>query len=334
MQVALPIHLNINPIESFLDTEVTIQEMSNKPTHNDVLLGRGVATNRHPGNENFRAIVSQHVEVYVVSTKKQKTSISRSIVEKVHKELNGKFLEKNPKTGLWHEVDDKRALEKTAQALRDGAAPLRKQLSEDMSDPTFLEAVFDGDNHKTTSAMASKQADSKTSSKKNKKRSNSKTSSSSHSTKKQRTTEPVPSEAAYAARQSAPQSNSTFPPQYVEYSAVPSLNQYSQQAYVMPYNQGSSGYHHQVPSMDHHYAPMPPLDPLYHIPPTGSMDGLFSTTLAEPTISYHSNINNMSQQQQQHRHSHASLTNEDFLRAAGFDDGSIVDVLFETKGQR
>lgn len=61
MQVALPIHLNINPIESFLDTEVTIQEMSNKPTHNDVLLGRGVATNRHPGNENFRAIVSQHV---------------------------------------------------------------------------------------------------------------------------------------------------------------------------------------------------------------------------------------------------------------------------------
>ena len=31
------------------------------PTHTDVLLGRGVATNRHPGNENFRAIVGQHV---------------------------------------------------------------------------------------------------------------------------------------------------------------------------------------------------------------------------------------------------------------------------------
>ena len=31
------------------------------PTHTDVLLGRGVATNRHPGNENFRAIIAQYV---------------------------------------------------------------------------------------------------------------------------------------------------------------------------------------------------------------------------------------------------------------------------------
>lgn len=120
--------------------------MIEMPTHTDVLLGRGVAANRHPGNENFRAIVSQHVEVYVISAKKQKTMISRSIIDKVHTELNppGRFLAKNVKTGLWHEVDDKRALEKTAQALRDGAAPLRKQLSEDMSDPTFLDALFDG----------------------------------------------------------------------------------------------------------------------------------------------------------------------------------------------
>ena len=32
-----------------------------KPTHTDVLLGRGVGTNRHAGNTNFRHIVSQHV---------------------------------------------------------------------------------------------------------------------------------------------------------------------------------------------------------------------------------------------------------------------------------
>lgn len=41
------------------------QQMTDSPTHNDVLLGRGVATNRHPGNENFRSIVNEHV----VSTK-------------------------------------------------------------------------------------------------------------------------------------------------------------------------------------------------------------------------------------------------------------------------
>mmetsp|Transcript_33991 Transcript_33991/g.62519 ORF Transcript_33991/g.62519 Transcript_33991/m.62519 type:complete len:366 (-) Transcript_33991:271-1368(-) len=121
--------------------------MTDKPTHMDVLLGRGVATNRHPGNRHYRSIISQHADVYLTSTKKQKMSISRSIVNKIHTELNppGKFLEKKAETGLWHEVANKRALEKTAQALRDGAAPLRKQLLEDMSDPAFLDALFDGD---------------------------------------------------------------------------------------------------------------------------------------------------------------------------------------------
>eukprot|EP00571_Detonula_confervacea_P014068 CAMPEP_0172309638 /NCGR_PEP_ID=MMETSP1058-20130122/10307_1 /TAXON_ID=83371 /ORGANISM="Detonula confervacea, Strain CCMP 353" /LENGTH=345 /DNA_ID=CAMNT_0013022297 /DNA_START=120 /DNA_END=1157 /DNA_ORIENTATION=+ len=81
----------------------------------------------------------------MTSTKKQKMMISRSIVDKVRTELNppGRFLEKDPMTGLWHEVDDKRALLKTAQVLRDGAAALRKQLTEDMSDPNFLNTLFD-----------------------------------------------------------------------------------------------------------------------------------------------------------------------------------------------
>jgi hypothetical protein len=80
----------------------------------------------------------------VTSTKKQKMLISRSIVDIVNTEWNppGRFLEKQS-SGLWAEVNTKKALEKTAQALRDGAFPLRKQLSEDFSDPSFLEAVFD-----------------------------------------------------------------------------------------------------------------------------------------------------------------------------------------------
>lgn len=80
----------------------------------------------------------------MTSTKKQKMMISRSIVDKVRNDLNppGRFLEKDA-SGLWFEVGMRKALEKTSQALRDGAFPLRKQLSEDMSDPTFLAAVFD-----------------------------------------------------------------------------------------------------------------------------------------------------------------------------------------------
>ena len=72
-------------------------------------------------------------------------AISRSIVEAVRaRSPPGRFLEKDVDTGLWYDIGDKKAIEKTSQALRDGAASLRKQLSDDMSDPNFLEAVFDG----------------------------------------------------------------------------------------------------------------------------------------------------------------------------------------------
>eukprot|EP00581_Thalassiosira_minuscula_P013992 CAMPEP_0183716376 /NCGR_PEP_ID=MMETSP0737-20130205/10325_1 /TAXON_ID=385413 /ORGANISM="Thalassiosira miniscula, Strain CCMP1093" /LENGTH=134 /DNA_ID=CAMNT_0025945643 /DNA_START=221 /DNA_END=625 /DNA_ORIENTATION=+ len=119
----------------------------NKPTQSDVLLGRGIGTNRHPGNIRFRAIVSEHAEAYAASTKKEKMSISKSIVNAVKTNLNppGRFLEKSVDTGMWHEVTQKRALEKTAQALRDAAALLRKQLLEDMSDPKFMDDLFQED---------------------------------------------------------------------------------------------------------------------------------------------------------------------------------------------
>ncbi|KAL7509368.1 hypothetical protein ACHAXN_010224 [Cyclotella atomus] len=71
--------------------------------------------------------------------------ISRSIVEKISESVSppGCFLERDNSGSAWKEADTKKALEKTAQALRDGAFPLRKQLSEDFLDSGFLEAIFD-----------------------------------------------------------------------------------------------------------------------------------------------------------------------------------------------
>lgn len=65
----------------------------------DVLCGRGVTTNRHPGNTKFRSLVGCNKEVYVSSTKKQKMLISRSIVTAV-RGLGGRFLEMDRETGL------------------------------------------------------------------------------------------------------------------------------------------------------------------------------------------------------------------------------------------
>lgn len=71
-------------------------------------------------------------------------AISRSIVDAV-RSMNppGRFLEKSLDTGLWNDIGNRKAIEKTSQALRDGAATLRKQLSADLGDPEFLSAVFD-----------------------------------------------------------------------------------------------------------------------------------------------------------------------------------------------
>lgn len=115
-----------------------------QPHTNDVLCGRGVTTNKWAGNEKFRSLVGLNKELYVTSTKRQKMAISRSIVEAVQSmNPSGRFLERDPATGLWSSIGDRKATEKTSQALRDGAAALRRQLSQDLCDPDFLSAVFD-----------------------------------------------------------------------------------------------------------------------------------------------------------------------------------------------
>lgn len=128
-----------------------------KPHHNDVLCGRGVTTNRHPGNESFRSLVGLNKELYVSVTKLAKMDISRSIVQAVRLlDPPGRFLDKDPATLLWHDIGHKKAVEKTSQALRDGAAMLRQQLSADFRDPGFINAVFSDDNAATSTCTPKK----------------------------------------------------------------------------------------------------------------------------------------------------------------------------------
>ena len=96
-----------------------------QPHGHDVLCGRGVTTNRHKGNEKFRDFVDEKKDEYVKSTKREKNKISKSIVQHVRNlDPPGRFLEKNV-NGLWYDIGDKKACEKTAQALRDRAAKMK-----------------------------------------------------------------------------------------------------------------------------------------------------------------------------------------------------------------
>lgn len=97
--------------------------MSNSSTTNtindsDVLCGRGGATNNHVGNKMFRSMVSEHQREYLSAKKKDKALISQRIVRLV-REQGGRFLRRT-NDGLWTDVGNKKATEKTSQALREG----------------------------------------------------------------------------------------------------------------------------------------------------------------------------------------------------------------------
>lgn len=99
-------------------------------SRNDVLCGRGGGTNVHPGNRRFRDLINANRRAYLKARKNDKPAISRTIVRTI-RDMNGRFLKKDEKLGLWFEIGDDGAREKTSQALRQRAPEMRKILFED-----------------------------------------------------------------------------------------------------------------------------------------------------------------------------------------------------------
>lgn len=86
--------------------------------------------NYHPGNEYFRELVRQHKVAYVACPKARKGKFSRMIVDEIGKrDPPGRFLKQDNDTKLWYDIGDKKALDKTRQALREGAPELLKDMS-------------------------------------------------------------------------------------------------------------------------------------------------------------------------------------------------------------
>eukprot|EP00957_Ditylum_brightwellii_P083292 6332977-Ditylum_brightwellii.AAC.1 len=111
--------------------EVEPSTMSNisNPLPTDVICGRGGGALRHAGNLTYRNIVALNKGLYTTCKKSDKLKISRSIVAAI-RETNGRFLEQDSVTKLWNDIGDKKAVEKTSQALREGQPKLRKKIIE------------------------------------------------------------------------------------------------------------------------------------------------------------------------------------------------------------
>lgn len=113
------------------------KDMIETPHDHDVLSGRGNFVNYHAGNAFFRALVRKHKIAYVACPKPQKGKFSELIINEI-KSRNppGRFLKQDPKTMMWYDIGEKKALDKSRQALREGAPDIEKELQVEQSTVT------------------------------------------------------------------------------------------------------------------------------------------------------------------------------------------------------
>lgn len=103
-----------------------------EPHDNDVLYGRGGGTNHHPGNKRYRKMVEDRKIDYVNCKRLDKPLVALGIIREWRgQDPPGRFLKLDEKTGLWFDVGDKKAREKTSQALREKAPLIRQQQEQD-----------------------------------------------------------------------------------------------------------------------------------------------------------------------------------------------------------
>ena len=91
-----------------------------EPLPTDCLFGRGGGTNHHPGNKLYRQRVEDKKELYLKSKRLDKPIVAMDII-KEWRDMDppGRFLKQDDVTKLWNDVGDKKAREKTSQALRE-----------------------------------------------------------------------------------------------------------------------------------------------------------------------------------------------------------------------
>lgn len=91
---------------------------SNVIYDNDVICGRGGASNKHKGNIFFRELVAKHKQKYLASNKVEKKLIAKFIVDAIRRN-GGRFLKLDEAMEIT-DIGDISAMEKTCQALREG----------------------------------------------------------------------------------------------------------------------------------------------------------------------------------------------------------------------
>lgn len=90
-------------------------KMTDLPSNNDVLLGKGKPIQEFCGNQRLCARIDDHLGQYNMKSKSEKTALAADIVNKVRMS-NGHFLSKE--SGIWTEVSDDVARDKVSHMFR------------------------------------------------------------------------------------------------------------------------------------------------------------------------------------------------------------------------
>ena len=97
---------------------------------NDVLLGRGNFTKLWSGNIFYRSLIDTKKYDYVIADSTQKKDITSEILETMERlSPSGRFLAQSTETNAWYEVDEKKAIMKIRQALREDARHILKEIT-------------------------------------------------------------------------------------------------------------------------------------------------------------------------------------------------------------
>lgn len=148
-----------------------VSKWSLSVTINDVLCGRGGLTNNHPGNVFFRSLVRDRQEKYLFASKRDKALVAHGIVDVIRQlDPPGRFLKKmkddgkygkngssggdnndddnemGGEGGYWVEIGNKKAREKTSQALREKAPELMEMLQKDFESHKHQNALMNSYN--------------------------------------------------------------------------------------------------------------------------------------------------------------------------------------------
>jgi hypothetical protein len=121
--------------QSHLSTGIT------KPHPHDVLAGRGNNINNHPGNQYFRILVKHLKNEYVVTPKSDKPFFAKLILKQIRSlDPPGRFLKRNKE--FWEDIGQRKALDKTRQALREDADKVQKEIDQGIRQVTTVSSFY------------------------------------------------------------------------------------------------------------------------------------------------------------------------------------------------